>query len=647
MPVFSQLRVNQLKNPVWVYDTTRYGVFWANQAALELWESDCLEELKQRDFKSGTSSAVQETLLGYLEDFRCGAVVDRWWQISPQGIDKKIFCRFSGIEVEPGRIAMLVEAQDSELLQGNGSDHYGTALVALFDQMGELVSCNPPFSQAFGQNFDCFKQQFGAETTEILQRRIDSGAWDRILNSIEGRRWHTVEIKLQQKKNAETPHYIVSLVDIHERKLRELQHATASLTDSLTGLLNRRGIEDRLSRIKQSRFSVFYIDLDNFKAINDTYGHGAGDILLKHIANILQNDIDTEAVSGRLGGDEFLLFIPRYLNSKELRACSKTIMQRLSEAVDVDDQWQLSVSASVGIAQAPRDGKQLQELLVCADAAMYAAKHQGRSRSIRYVRGMEEQFHRRTVIVKDLEVAADSNQLHLLYQTIESYQMEKPVLVEAFLRWQHPELGEITPEELAAAAQESGHIATLECWVLDRVCQDLAELQRYFGENIKVSINISAGFLNSGEFGRRIESILKDHQDCTRHLLIELEEDSFVKLMATASPVLEDARRLGIGLCVDGFGGGLSSLPYLESSAVAYIKLHQRFIQAGHAARVTLGFIAELCAELDINHIATGIEKQDQRELLHSAGFDFQQGYYYSAPKPLTEIKSMFLVNSE
>lgn len=647
MPVFSQLRVNQLKNPVWVYDTTRYGVFWANQAALALWESECLDELKQRDFKSGTSSAVQETLLGYLEEFRSGAVIDRWWQISPQNIDKKIFCRFSGVEVEPGRIAMLVEAQDSELLQGNDNDHYGTALVALFDGTGELVSCNPPFSQIFGQQFDCFKQQFGTETTDILQRRIDAGAWDRILNSVAGRRWHTVEIKLQQQKNRETPHYIVSLVDIHERKLRELQHATASLTDSLTGLLNRRGIEDRLSRIKQSRFSVFYIDLDNFKAINDTYGHGAGDILLKHIANILQNDIDKEAVSGRLGGDEFLLLIPRYLNSKQLRTCSKSIMQLLSEAIDVDDQWQLSVSASVGIAQAPRDGKQLQELLICADAAMYAAKHRGRSRSIRYVRGMEEQFHRRTVIVKDLEVAAESDQLRLLYQTIESYQSGKPVLIEAFLRWQHPELGEITPEELAIAAQESGHIATVECWVLDRVCQDLAELQQYFGDNIKVSINISAGFLNSGEFVRRIESVLKHHEDCARHLLIEFEEDSFVKLMATASPVLDDVRRLGMELCVDGFGGGFSSLPYLESSCVSYVKLHQRFIQASQQARVTLSFIAELCAELDIVHIATGIEKKAQSELLHSAGFDLQQGFYYSAPKLLAEIKPIYLVKSE
>lgn len=635
IPRFDQLGVDHLKNPIWVYDTVHYGIYWANRAALQLWESDDLNELISRDFKPDTSDAVQETLLAYLDQFQNGEVIDRWWQISPKSIDKKVFCRFSGIEVSDGHLAMLVEAQDSELVKGNESDGHSAAMVALFSSAGRLISCNPPFSQRFSSQFANLELQFGVEAESYLARYLGRGSWDRLLKTNNGNRWHSIDLRWQSHGQKHEQNYVLSLVDIHERKLNELEHAENSYTDPLTRLLNRRGMEEKISHSPQALQALFYVDLDNFKPINDAYGHHVGDALLVHIAQVLRDDIARDAVCARLGGDEFVVIIPRSMTTAELRACSENIIQKLSKATTVgsSDDISVSVSASVGIAQFPRDGTTLGELLACADAAMYAAKKSGRSLGVRYVKGMEDHFSRRAEIVKSLSESQTGGALKPLYQTIVSWPSKGATLVDMNACWQVDSLENIQQKELLVAAEEAGYLALLESWLVTRAGTDLGKLQHCYGASVKVCINVSSTYLLSSLITKDIQSL--SSKGLLGDVVFAICESVYVDLLESGHQLLPSLQQLGVAVMLSNVGVSSSCLPFLENRRVDYLRLDQRFIEQSPISETTLKCIAVWCRQLEVEVIADGVRDELTAELLLRSGVSLQQGGYHSLVKPL------------
>lgn len=224
LPTFGSLNIEQLRNPIWIYDVEKYKLFWANRAGLEFWEADTLDELVQRDFKSDATEATQQTLEGYINEFRKGNVIDKWWRISPKDVDKHVLCRFSGIHIDDGRLAMLVEAHSSILIEHVSQSSSTASIICLFNQQGELKSNNRLFSEQFGSDITSFSQLV-RHTITLEQVIAHSGdkpfETELLLATTDGLRWHRLEAALQDAKVDSGRNIVATMIDIHENKLKE------------------------------------------------------------------------------------------------------------------------------------------------------------------------------------------------------------------------------------------------------------------------------------------------------------------------------------------------------------------------------------------------------------------------------------------
>jgi diguanylate cyclase (GGDEF)-like protein len=641
IPLLSDIvQIEHLNCPIWIYDISLKQISWANDPALNLWEATSLDELLKRDFNDEQSRAVDETLQGYLKKFKAGESIEVWWEISPLNIKKKIFCLFSGIQLTDGRYAMLVEARHSSLLENNHYDHQMVAITALFDTASHLISCNPPFIEQFGNQVSCFQQVFeGIDLCETVLPEETFEA-DLLLVTLTGDRWHHAEIRLQKDHINNSYFYVMTFVDVHERKLRELINVQEALSDPLTGILNRRGLEHHLKIFSQQHYSIFYIDLDGFKLVNDTYGHHVGDNLLIKISEILLEEIHSNVICARLGGDEFLLAVPEDLNHKKTHYIASTIINKLSQPIGIYNDHTISVSASIGTATYPKDGNELNALLICADSAMYLAKKQGRSRHVFYTQGMEKHLHQRTIIIQDLDQTILDDQLDLYYQPINCLSKNNISIVEALLRWNHPVLGFISPLDIISAAEETGKINLVEEWVITRTCLDLSRLKAHFGDQVKVSINISGAHISQKGFAEKLNSIVADCQCEPNEIIIELTESVLLPVIEDDPHCFDQIKAFGFLIAIDDFGTGFSSLAYLSRIPADYVKIDKAFVDRLDKDVHTVEFIRSLCDKLGMKCITEGVENLHQSQVLCGAKLDLQQGYFFYKPMHITQLIS-------
>lgn len=635
LPYLNQLYASQLRSPIWVYDVVGQKMLWANTAALALWEADSLEELCARDFSSDQSQAVQQTLLAYLERFQLGEHIDVWWEIAPHGQKKRVFCRLSGIQTDHNdRIVMLLEGQYSpELING---DIPSAAMAVIFDDGGRIISSNPPFIEQFGEEVSRLQQIMEDGISNWFIMLKSSGGRDLELNTRRGMRWHHGEVN-QQKNLSDSQYYVLTLIDIQERKLREIETANEARSDLLTGLMNRRGLLQYMSNHQGKEFCLFYIDLDGFKPINDSYGHNAGDSLLRKLANVLMNQ-SGKKICARLGGDEFVMVFLGRSDESETQQRAKQLLHDLSRPFDVASDCIVRVSASIGIARSPTDSADIYELVVQADAAMYEAKKQGRNQAVIYQAGMESYLRRRTEILKYLDTAISNNKFVVHYQPIVNGLNGQTILVEALLRWQHPTLGDLSPLEFIAVAEDSGKIARLESWVINQVCCDLPDIRQRFCQQVNVSINISGAHIVQSGFIKKLVDLLASHGCRTDDIVLELTESVLVPVIEENNPCLDDLVAAGFRLAIDDFGTGYSSLAYISQLPAHYVKIDKAFIDRLQQDQNTLIFIRDLCEKFSMQCIAEGVEMAVQKDILNTNHILLQQGYYYSRPQSLAEL---------
>lgn len=641
LPHLNTLTAGQLRSPIWVYDVVGQKMVWANHAALSLWEADSLEEFCQRDFSQDQSEAVQQTLHGYLERFTQHEQVDVWWEITPKGIKKRVFIRLSGVWITADdgsqRLAMLLEGQYSpELL--NAGDIPSAAMAVLFDRYGTLISSNPPFQEQFGADVIELQSILPQETGLSYIQSMGSLGHDIELNTQLGMRWHHAEVSIQhsagQHNSERAPYYVLTLIDIQERKLREIETANEARSDLLTGLLNRRGLLQYMSSHKGDDYTLFYIDLDGFKPINDSYGHNAGDELLRHLANVLMHQ-EGKKICARLGGDEFVVVFLEALKEAEIRLRADNLLYDLSRKVTVANDCLVRVSGSVGVASAPQDSTDIYELIVQADAAMYEAKKQGRNRAVLYQSGMESNMLRRTQILQFMDGAIANHQFELHYQPIINGHNGQTVLMEALIRWHHPTMGPLSPLEFIAVAEDSGKIANLESWVIRRVCQDLPVIRQNFSDDVRITINISGAHLIQPDFVSKLMSLLAEYQCTPQDFVLELTESVLVPVIEDNNSCLDELVEQGFQLAIDDFGTGYSSLAYISQLPAQFVKIDKAFIDRLHQDQNTLLFIRDLCHKFNMQCIAEGVEQLDQTTILNGADILLQQGYYYARPQPL------------
>ncbi len=628
---------NSLSTAVWIYDIDDFCIRWANQAALTLWEADSLDELCSRDFEAGSSQAVQNTLLNYRKDFLKGKKHSMFWQFSPKNILKEVFCQMSGERLADGRIALKCEAVNTQLINKNVAVQ-SSIMLSSYKVDGHFVSANPIFLEKMGDNIQHISQLFSIDIDEITQQLLQENNFihDALIDTAQGPIWYSLHASLSNHDLSDSE-ILVQQFNINDRKLDELYLTKQADTDPLTGLLNRRGLEKSLDEIidQHSEYFIYYIDLDKFKNINDSMGHAVGDLVLKTLAERLQNSFKDSAITCRLGGDEFILVVDKHkLNLSQSEVASQLLKTTNMPYRDLDGHT-MSISASVGSAHYPKDGRDINKLLLRADAAMYIAKSQGRKREISYSEGMEDSLHRSRQVARYLYLAMQNSEFKLYYQPIYDIENDKVYAYEALLRWRNPILGAVSTQETINVAKSIGVLSELDSWVAKQALNDLPALRRASHPEALMSINISEPSFLDPTFPQKLNQLLDEQSLFHSDLMIEIAESALVKDYQNEGRAAKRITGLGIKLTIHNFGTGPSSLAYLDQISNCTVKFDKCFSERIEQTSTTLIGLNKTLQSLKVTCIMEGVETPFQSAYLKSIGLELQQGFTLSYPQPL------------
>jgi diguanylate cyclase (GGDEF)-like protein len=432
--------------------------------------------------------------------------------------------------------------------------------------------------------------------------------------------------------------------------------------DSLTGLPNRKMFKDYLTRVaaesqrNMQTLAILFLDLDNFKRINDTMGHQAGDKLLKAFADRLSsrlretdmlahpvNDHSGELVA-RLAGDEFIILLQDTLGPGDAQKVAIRIIGSLSEPFIVNQQ-EIHISTSIGIALFPTDGDDGNELLKNADIAMYSAKKLGRNNYQYYSSEMNEEAMNKLKIESRLRRAVENNELELYFQPQMNLATGLIIGVESLLRWRDEELGQVSPEVFIPIAEEFGLIIPISEWVILGACRQARTWQDTYHHPLMMSVNISAVHFNGQDLEGVIAKSLKETGLDPQHLELELTETSILQDPDQATRTLIAFKQMGLQISLDDFGTGYSSLSYLMKLPIDKLKIDKSFIQhmkADTSGASIVSAIIAMAHSLELSVIAEGVELEEHMQLLRKMHCDMVQGYFIARPLPASEFEEMF-----
>ncbi len=441
--------------------------------------------------------------------------------------------------------------------------------------------------------------------------------------------------------------------DISERKEAEQVINFQAYHDLLTHLPNRALLKDRLSLAiahagrNKRRLAVMFLDLDRFKIVNDTLGHTMGDRLLKAVSNRLQGCLRRGDTLSRFGGDEFTLLLPEVRTRDDVVVIADKILDKLA-APFVIDGHELFVGASIGIAMYPEAGDTVESLIQSSDIAMYHVKGRGKNGYQFFSEEMNYKFSTRLSLERELRNALISGELRVFYQPQVSLDNGRIIGVEALVRWQHPRLGLIAPDEFLSVAEETGLITQVDEWVQARAFQDIGEWRRSGLDGVRLSVNISAQQLEQDGFVDRFFSVFESSGIAPENLKIEITENAIMKDIEVIVPRLREMRRRGLRIAIDDFGTGYSSLSYLQQFPVSTLKIDRSFvgdIRADQTDASIVNAIVAMARGLKLDLIAEGVETRTQLNYLKSQGCKEVQGFIFSRPVPSGELKALLRQN--
>ena len=434
---------------------------------------------------------------------------------------------------------------------------------------------------------------------------------------------------------------MISEIGYRDESMRRLAHF-----DPLTGLANRGAFQRHFESVLAGNAdaALFLLDLDQFKSINDSYGHSAGDSLLMDVASRFKEECPDNLFLVRLGGDEFAVVATGVATESDAQTLLAPLIASLLRPVDIFGR-EILIGASVGVAMIPRDGNTTADLLRRADLALYQAKREGRGRVMFYRPWLDEDMQLRTALAHDLRQAIELGQLDVNYQPQVNIQTGEVDGFESLLRWNHPVHGEVPPAKFIPIAESNGLICSLGHWILRGSCR---QARAWIDEGLdirKMSVNVSIAQIRQARFELEVEQILLDTRLAPSVLCLEITESLFADTsLVRVQTVLESLKGVGVKLAIDDFGTGYSSLSYLNGLPFDELKIDRAFVSGiGSNAskhRLLKGMI-ELSHALDLSVIAEGAETQEEVKVLREMGAEQVQGYVYSRPVTAAEIPAV------
>ncbi len=442
--------------------------------------------------------------------------------------------------------------------------------------------------------------------------------------------------------------FVRTLTDITEQRSAEAKIVHLARHDPLTELANRIVFRQQLDAMCEARgngkvapFAVHLVDLDEFKAVNDTYGHGVGDDLLKQVADRLRQAVRGSDVVARLGGDEFAVIQAGCPDAGAAAALADRLCRSLARPYSLNGN-DLLIGASIGIALAPEDGCTAKDLVHAADIALYAVKSAGRGTYLRFEAEMDARRKARLSMEADLRAAINQQQFELHYQPIVSCANGRVTAYEALVRWRHPERGNIAPLDFIPLAEETGLIVPLGNWIMRTACKDVAGLCT----QARVAVNLSPLQFRDRNLVASVEAALRESGLPPSRLEIEITESALLQNDALTQDNLTQLRAMGVNMAMDDFGTGYSSLGYLLTYPIHSIKIDRSFVDGvgtKSTSTAIVRVITSLASALGLTTTAEGVETADQLRALRELGCDEVQGYLLGRPQPLSAGKVMAL----
>lgn len=600
----------------------------------------------------------------YINEYRCLAKDGTWKWILDRGMvvsrteDGKPL-RMVGTHTDISERKKIEESmQLASLVYQNSSEG-----MTVTDVDGTILNINPAFTEitgytledVAGKNHDFLNagRQDEAFYKAMWQAIRSTGRWQgEVWNKRKNGEVYVEWLSINTIYNEDgTPHRRVSLFsDITKKKETEELVWKQANFDALTGLPNRRMFLDRLEQeIKKAhrahqRMAIMLLDLDHFKEINDTLGHDIGDSLLQEAANRLVSCVRETDTVARLGGDEFTVILGSLHESKDVERVYQSILRRLAEPFQLGSEVAY-VSVSIGITLYPEDATSMDELLKNADQAMYEAKSQGRNRYSYYTPSMQEAAQNRMRLVNDLHGALVDNQFRVLYQPIVDLATGDIYKAEALIRWQHPTRGLISPADFIPVAEDTGMIIDIGDWIFKQAANQVKRWREIHHDGFQISVNKSpVQFLNEGKTHNSWILYLEKLGLSGDSIVVEITERLLMDARTIVIDKLTEFHDAGMQVSLDDFGTGYSSLSYLKKFNIDYLKIDKSFIYSLARNSVDMALceaIIHMSHRLGMKVVAEGVETEEQRDLLLSAGCDFAQGYLFSPPIAAAEFEKL------
>ncbi|WP_261303019.1 sensor domain-containing protein [Paenibacillus andongensis] len=537
--------------------------------------------------------------------------------------------------------------------------------IMITDTKGTILSVNPAFSETTGYSED----EVLAQTPRMLHSGVQDAEfyiqmWASIheTGSWQGEVWNKrkngeiypewLTINAVRNENGKISNYVGVFTDITERKLSEENLKYLAHYDVLTGLPNRFLFHDRLSHaIRQANrqghsAALMFIDLDHFKLINDTLGHVVGDQLLLKASKRLESCVRTGDTVSRFGGDEFTVILPRIHETKDALLVAQKILEELALPFFLAEQ-ELFITASIGISVYPLHGEDSETLIKQADSAMYRAKEQSNNYQL-YTSNMNATFYRKMKLENGLRKALEKDQLRIVYQPQMDIRTGRINGIEALLRWEHPEMGMVSPNEFIQIVEENGQIVEIGEWVLRKVCEQNKAWQSAGYPPLKCAINLSPRQFNNKNLIETVKQILKETELDPSYLCFEITENISIHQIESVLTVLHEFKEIGLELAIDDFGKGHSALSYLKKYPIDTLKIDKCFVQGIEMDRGNASIakaMIDMAHGLGLRVIAEGVETEDQLAFLKDLHCDSIQGFWLSRPLPPERIESFFMAD--